>query len=83
MTVTVLINIVLRDGLAPGRAALELDVLGVNTGVDDVDINARTAVRVVLVLGESTERELRAVADARKALEEESADVRQQDGMMS
>lgn len=83
MTVAVLINVVLRDGLAPGRAALELDVLGVNTGVDDVDINARTAVRVVLVLGESTERELRAVADARKALEEESADVRQQDGMMS
>ena len=68
MTVAVLINVVLRDGLAPGRAALELDVLGVDTGVNDVDINARTAIRVVLVLGEGTERELRAVADARKAL---------------
>ena len=44
VAVAILVDIVLRNSLAPGRAALELDVLGVDTGVDDVDINARPAV---------------------------------------
>ena len=68
VAVRVDVLIVLGDSLAPVRATLELDVIDIDTGVDDVDINARTAVRVVLVLGESTERELRAVADARETL---------------
>lgn len=68
VTVAVLINVILRDGLAPGRTALELDVLGVDTSVDDVNINTSTAVRIILVLGERAERKLRAVTYTRKAL---------------
>ena len=68
VTVTVLVNVVLGDGLAPRSTALELDVLGVDASVDDVHIDARAAIRVVLVLGERAERKLRAVAYTRKTL---------------
>ena len=61
--------IVLRDSPAPVRAALKLDVVDVDTSVNDVDIDALTTTRVVLVLGESAEGKLGTVAYPRKTLD--------------
>ena len=68
VTVAVLINIVLGNGSAPLRTALKFFVANVDTSVDDVDINTLTAVGVVDVLLEGSERKLRAVADTGKTL---------------
>lgn len=45
VAVTVLILITRRDGLAPGGTTLEVDVVNVGAGVDNVDIDALTTVR--------------------------------------
>lgn len=68
VTVVVLINIVLWDGLAPGRTTLELSMVDVDTGVDDVDVDALTTVGGVLVASESTESKPGAVADTCETL---------------
>ena len=68
VTVAVIVDVILRDGLAPGGATLELDVMNVDTSVDNVHINALTARGVVLVAGESSETETLTVGDARKTL---------------
>ena len=70
MTVAVLILIVVGNSLAPGRAALELDVVDVDTGVDHVDIDALTTFTIVHVLGEGGESELGPVADPGQTLQE-------------
>jgi hypothetical protein len=70
VTVAVIVDVILRDGLAPGGATLELDVVNVDTSVDDVHINALTARGVVLVAGESSETETLTVGDTRKTLED-------------
>lgn len=50
VAVSVLVKIVLGDGLAPFGAALELDVVDVDTSVNNVGINAFAAMTVVDVL---------------------------------
>ena len=83
VTVAILVNVVGGDGLAPRRTALELDVLGVDTGVDDVDVDALTAVGVVDVLGEGPKGQLPAVADARKTLTEQRQHATSRTHMMA
>ena len=68
VTVTVLVDVILRDGLAPRSATLKLDVVDVDTGIDDVHVNALTAGRVVLVESEGSKTELSTVGDTRKTL---------------
>ena len=61
MAVSVLMNMVLRNGLAPGRAGLELDVVDVDAGIDNVCVNALAIFRFVLVESEGSEAETLAV----------------------
>lgn len=61
--------IVLGNSLAPVRTTLELDVIDIDTGVDDVNVDALATARVVLILGEGTEGELGTVAYPRKTLD--------------
>jgi len=68
VTVAILVDVILRDGLAPGSATLELDVMNVDAGVDDVHVNALTAGRVVLVESKGSEPKLFAVGDTRETL---------------
>lgn len=55
VSVAILICITLRDGLAPRRATLEVDVVDVGAGVNDVDINTLATVLGVEVLVEGAE----------------------------
>ena len=66
MTVAILISIAVGDGLAPVGAALEVDVLVVGSGVDDVDVNTLTTVGRVEVLVPGTEAQRVAVRDTGK-----------------
>lgn len=50
VAVAILVGIAVGNGLAPFGATLEVDVLGVCAGVDDVDIDALTTVGGVEVL---------------------------------
>lgn len=63
VSVAILVSIVLRDGLAPGRASLEVDVVDVGASVNDIDINALATVSSVEVLVEGAEREAIAMRD--------------------
>ena len=49
MAVSVLVKIVLRNGLVSGRATLELDTADVDVGFDNVHVNALAVFRFVLV----------------------------------
>lgn len=64
VSVAVLVLVTLRDGLAPFSAALEVDVVDVGAGVNDIDINALTTLGSVEVLVEGTESKAVAVGDA-------------------
>ena len=66
MTVAVLIGIAVGDGLAPVSTALEVNVLVVCTGVDDVDIDTLTTVGRVEVLVPRAEAQGVAVRDTGK-----------------
>lgn len=44
VAVAVLVFITLRDGLAPGGTALKVDVVNVGASVNNVDIDALTAI---------------------------------------
>ena len=55
VSVAILICITLRNGLAPRRATLEVDVVNVGAGVDDVDVNTLATVLGVEVLVEGAE----------------------------
>ena len=68
VTVHVLVNVILRDSLAPGGTTLELDVVNIDPGVHDVHINALAAERVVVVEGESPKTELLPMGETREAL---------------
>lgn len=63
VSVSILIGITLRDGLAPGRTTLKVDVLDVGAGVDNVDVNTLTAVLGVQVLVEGAEAQAVTVGD--------------------
>jgi hypothetical protein len=68
VTIAVLVDAILQDGLAPRGATLKLDVVDADTGIDDVHVDTFTAHRVVIVESESSEIEFRAVGDACKTL---------------
>ena len=68
MTVSILVDIILRNCLAPGSASLELEVVNIDTSVDHVHIDPFTARRIVLVQSESSKSKPLAVRDARKTL---------------
>jgi len=55
VSIAVLISIALRDGLAPRCATLEVNVVDVGAGVDDIDVDALAAVLGVEVLVEGAE----------------------------
>jgi hypothetical protein len=67
VSVAVLIRITLRDGLAPRRTTLKVDVLSVGAGVDDVDIDALATVLSVEVLVEGAEAQAVTVGDTGEA----------------
>jgi len=67
MTVAILVHII-RNGLAPNCTTLEFNMVDIDTGIDDVDINALSAVRVVFILCESTESQLGTMTDTSKTL---------------
>jgi hypothetical protein len=67
VTIAVLVDATLRVDLAPGGAALKLDVVDVDTGIDDVHVDT-FAGRVVIAESESSETEFRAVGDTCKTL---------------
>lgn len=52
VTVTVLVDVVLRNGLSPRCPTFELDVFDVDTSVNDVDIDTFASIAFVLVLCE-------------------------------
>jgi hypothetical protein len=66
VTVAILISVAVGDGLAPVGAALEVNVLVVCAGVDDVDINTLTTVGRVEVLVPGTKAQRVAVRDTGK-----------------
>ena len=49
MTISVLVDVILRDSLAPGGVTLELNVIDVDAGVDDVNVDTLAAGWVVFV----------------------------------
>ena len=68
VAVVVLVDIILRNRLAPRRATFELSMTNIDTSVDDVDIDTVAPTSLKLVLGEGSEGELGPVADACKTL---------------
>lgn len=68
VTVAVLIDIILRDGLSPASASLELDVIDVDTGVDDIYVDTFTSALVVDVASECTKAEFVPVTNTGKTL---------------
>ena len=64
MTVAIDILVIGGDGLAPMSAALEVNVLDVGTGVNDVDIDTLTTLVGEEVLVEGSEGQRLAVGDA-------------------
>jgi hypothetical protein len=55
MSVSILIRIVGGDGLAPVCSAFEVDVLGVGSGIDNVNIDALSSIsgiEVFIVIAE-------------------------------
>ena len=70
VAISVFINIILGGGLAPGGPTLELDVVDVDTSIDDVDINTLTTSRVVLETSENSETKSLTVRDTCETLKE-------------
>lgn len=70
VTVSVLVDVILRDGLSPRGATLKLDVVNVDTGIDDVDVDTLTAGRVVLIESKSSEAKFITMGDTRKTLKD-------------
>jgi hypothetical protein len=72
VTIAVLVDVVLGDGLAPACPSLKLLVLDIDTGINDVDIDTVAATLDVLVLIECTKAESLGVTDTRKTLHSEN-----------
>ena len=68
VTIAIIVDVILRNGLAPGGPTLELGVVDVDPGIDDVHVNTLTAGRVVVVESESSETEFATVGDTGKTL---------------
>jgi len=68
VAIAILIDVRLGNGLTPRCATLEFDVVDVDTGVNDVDINTFSSTLFVLVLGERRESKFLAMRYASKTL---------------
>lgn len=68
VAVAIFVGIALRDGLAPGGAAFEVDVVDVGTGIDDIGSYTLTAIGRVEVLGSLLVRQDRQVRYDRQTL---------------
>ena len=68
VTVAVLVDVVLGDSCAPSGATLELDVVNVDTGINDVHIDTLTASRIIIVDRVCVGAELLTVRGTRKTL---------------
>ena len=66
MSIAILIGITVGDGLAPGSATLEVDVVDVGACVDNIDIDALATVGGVEVLVKVAEAQAVAVRDTGK-----------------
>ena len=66
VSVSISILVASWDGLAPVGTTLKVDVLGVGSGVNDIDINTLSSVLGVEVLVEGGERETLSVGDTSK-----------------
>lgn len=66
VTVAILVGITVGDGLAPVSTILEVDVLDVGAGIDDVNIDTLTSVGGVEVFVPGTEAQRVAVGDTGK-----------------
>lgn len=67
VAVTILVSITVGDGLAPVSAALEVNVLSVGAGVNDIGVDTLTTVLGIEVFVEGTERKGVAVGDTSQA----------------
>ena len=61
MAVSVLVNIVLRNGIAPGCTTLALDMVDVDADINNVRVNTLAIFEFVLVESEGSEAETLAV----------------------
>jgi hypothetical protein len=68
VTVVVLVDIVLGNGLAPLGATRELFVMNVDASIDNVDIDTLATERLVVVFAVSAKSQAGAVADAGETL---------------
>ena len=68
VTISVLVDVILRDSLSPGGATFELDVIDVDTGVDDVNVDALAAGWVVFIESKGPKSESLAMGETRKTL---------------
>lgn len=68
VTVAVLIDVV-RDGLAPGGTTLEVDVLDIDAGINDVHVDTLASLSRVEILGECAKGEFSAVSDTSETLQ--------------
>ena len=55
VTVPVVVDVILWDGLSPGGTTLELDVVHVDTSIDDVDVDALATGRIVFIASECSD----------------------------
>lgn len=68
MAIAVFINVIGRNGLAPGSTTLEFRVSDIDTGVNNIDVDTVTTFRVIEILRESAEAEFVTVADTGQTL---------------
>jgi hypothetical protein len=69
MTIAIYIYIVGGNSPAPICAFLELFVIDVDASIDDIDIDALSTIRIILIPGESAESQPGTVADPSEALD--------------
>jgi hypothetical protein len=68
VTIAIGVNVILGNGTTPLGTAIKLDVLDVDTGIDDINVYTFTAFGVVDIASEGAKGELGAVADAGETL---------------
>lgn len=67
VSISILVLVAVGDGGAPGGTALEINVLNVGAGIDDIDVDTFTTISVVEVLVEGAEGEAVTVRDTGEA----------------
>jgi hypothetical protein len=63
VTVTIFIRVTVRDSGTPFGTTIKVDVLDINTGIDDIDLDTLTTLGFIVILAESTKVEGFAVGD--------------------